>query len=147
MREEAIAEYHGLLAADEGLTAELFARLKQAMRARRLVYGGREIGVALRPHLLTRAQYDRLTRASEILAGAFEKLSAAMLAEPQLLARVGLTELERRLALVEPGYRCPAVTTRLDAFVFGMASRAVTSTRSRSASESIGNSPVEPRIT
>jgi hypothetical protein len=119
MREEAIAEYHGLLAADEGLTAELFARLKQAMRARRLVYGGREIGVALRPHLLTRAQYDRLTRASEILAGAFEKLSAAMLAEPQLLARVGLTELERRLALVEPGYRCPAVTTRLDAFVSG----------------------------
>lgn len=107
MRERAIAEYHELLAADEGLNGELCARLKQGMRARRLVYGGRAIGVALRPHLLTRAQYDRLTRASEILAGAFAKLSEAMLAEPQLLARVGLTELERRLALVEPGYGAP----------------------------------------
>jgi hypothetical protein len=119
VREEAIAEYHGLLAADEGLNAELFARLKQAMRARRLLYGGREIGVALRPHLLARAQYERLARVSEILARAFEKLLRAMLEEPRLLARVGLTELETRLALVEPGYRCPAVTTRLDAFMSG----------------------------
>ena len=119
MREEAIAEYHELLTADEGLTAELFARLKQAMRARRLLYGGRELGVALRPHLLARSQYERLARVSEVLAGAFEKLSRAMLAEPRLLARVGLTELETKLALVEPGYKCPAVTTRLDAFVSG----------------------------
>lgn len=119
MREAAIAEYHGLLAADESLNAELFARLKQAMRARRLLYGGRELGVALRPHLLERAQYDRLARVSEVLAGAFEKLMGAMLEEPRLLARVGLTELETKLALVEPGYKCPAVTTRLDAFVNG----------------------------
>src|SRR5919199_6961174 len=119
MREQAIAEYHGLLAADEGLNAELFTRLRQAMRARRLLYGGRELGVALRPHLLTRAQYDRLARVSEVLAGAFEKLLGAMLEKPRLLARVGLTELETKLALVEPGYKCPAVTTRLDAFVNG----------------------------
>jgi hypothetical protein len=119
MRERAIAEYHELLAADESLTAELFARLKQKMRARRLLYGGRELGVALRPHLLARSQYDRLKRVSEVLAGAFEKLMGAMLEEPRLLARVGLTELETKLALVEPGYRCPAVTTRLDAFVSG----------------------------
>jgi hypothetical protein len=119
MREQAIAEYHELLAADEGLTAELFARLRQGMRARRLLYGGRELGVALRPHLLARAQYERLARVSEVLAGAFEKLLGVMLEEPRLLARVGLTESEARLTLVGPGYRCPAVTTRLDAFVSG----------------------------
>ena len=54
LRARAIAEYHELLSADAGLTAELFARLKAAMRARQLLYGAREIGVALRPHLLTR---------------------------------------------------------------------------------------------
>jgi hypothetical protein len=119
MREQAIAEYHELLAADASLNAELFARLRRLMRARRLLYGGRELGVALRPHLLARAQYERLVRVSEVLAGAFEKILAAMLEEPRLLARVGLTELETRLALIEPGYRCPAVTTRLDAFMSG----------------------------
>ncbi|HVF67128.1 MAG TPA: hypothetical protein VM914_05675 [Pyrinomonadaceae bacterium] len=119
MREQAIAEYDGLLSADGGLTAELFARLKRGMSERRLTYGAREVGVSLRPHLLTRAQYDSLVRASEILAGAFERLSEAFVAEPSLMARVGMTELETKFALVEPGYRCPAVTTRLDAFTYG----------------------------
>jgi hypothetical protein len=120
MREEAIAEYHELLAADEGLDGELFAHLRRGMGARGLVYGARAIGVALRPHLLTRAQFGRLAHASEVLAGAFEKLSEAFLLEPSLMARVGLTELERKLALVDPGYKYPAVTTRLDAFVHGV---------------------------
>lgn len=119
MRESAIAEYDELLRADDELTPELFARLKRGMRERGLVYGAREVGVSLRPHLLTRAQYDYLVRASEVLAGAFERLSEAFVAEPRLMARVGMTELEARFALVEPGYRCPAVTTRLDAFTCG----------------------------
>jgi hypothetical protein len=119
VRETAIAEYDELLRADDELTPELFARLKREMRERRLVYGAREVGVSLRPHLLTRAQYDYLVRASEILAGAFERLSEAFVAEPRLMARVGMTELETKFALVEPGYRCPAVTTRLDAFTSG----------------------------
>jgi hypothetical protein len=119
MRERAIAEYDELLRADGELTPETFAGLKRAMRERLLLYGEREIGVALRPHLLTRAQYARLVRASETLARAFEKISGAMVAEPSLMARVGMTELETKFALVEPGYRCPAVTTRLDAFTYG----------------------------
>src|SRR5687768_1898664 len=117
MRAQAIAEFHEALASDEGLGAGLFARLRGEMRARRLLYGGREVGVSLRPHLLDAAQYARLARASEVLAGAFEKMSEAMVAEPRLLAGVGMTEAEARLARVEPGYRCPSVTGRLDAFV------------------------------
>jgi hypothetical protein len=119
MREKAIAEYHGWLASDDALNADFFARLKDSMRARRLLYGERTIGVALRPHLLTRAQFDRLSRASEIVAGAFEKVCAALLADDRLLDLVGLTDAERRLALVDHGFRCPAVTTRLDAFIAG----------------------------
>ena len=108
MREKLIAEYHEMLAADEGLTAEFFACLKGAMRARRLLYGEREIGVALRPHLLTLAQYERLARASQVLAGAFEKVVAALVAEPSLTDAVGLTDAERRLALVRPGFSTSA---------------------------------------
>ncbi|HEX8286304.1 MAG TPA: hypothetical protein VF588_23280 [Pyrinomonadaceae bacterium] len=119
MRERAISEFHELLRSDESLGAGLFARLREAMRERRLLYGGREIGVSLRPHLLDAGQYAWLARASETLAGAFEKMSRAMTDDPRLLARVGMSEAETRLALVEPGYACPSVTGRLDAFVHG----------------------------
>ncbi|MCA1634259.1 MAG: circularly permuted type 2 ATP-grasp protein [Acidobacteria bacterium] len=125
MRAGAIAEYHELLAADESLTPEFFARLKDLMSARRMVYGDRHIGVALRPYLLTREQYDRLTFAAQTLARAFEKVGTALLSDPALLDRVGLTEMERRLALVNPGFASSAVTTRLDAFVSGEAIRFV----------------------
>src|SRR5688500_7037114 len=119
MREQAIAEFHEYLASEECLDAELFEQMREAMRARRLLYGGREVGVSLRPHLLDAAQYARLVHASETLAGAFERMSEAFVAEPSLMASVGMSEAEARLALVEPGYRCPSVTGRLDAFVHG----------------------------
>lgn len=119
MREQLINEYHQMLAADEGLTADFFARLKELMTARRLLYGGRVIGVSLRPHFLSLAQHDALVHASQTLAGAFDKIAAALLADPARMDGIGLTERERRLALVNPGYRTPAVTTRLDAFVHG----------------------------
>lgn len=119
MREKAIAEYHDLLAGDESLTAELFARLKGGMNASRLLYGQREIGISLRPHFLTRRQYEQLIRQSQSLVAAFDKLAEIMLAETSLLARVGLTEREQFLAMVHPGYSLPAINTRLDAFVHG----------------------------
>jgi hypothetical protein len=119
MRKTLIAEYHTSLAGDDGLTADFFARLKSMMRAGRLLYGAREIGVALRPHVLTRTQYAILARASEVLAGAFEKIASALLSEPSRMESVGLTEREIKLALVEPKHSGSTVTSRLDAFVHG----------------------------
>jgi len=119
MRKTLIAEYHTSLAGDEGLTAGFFARLKTMMQERRLLYGAREIGVALRPHLLTRTQYAILSNASEVVAGAFEKIASALLSEPSRMKTVGLTEREIKLALVEPKHSASTVTSRLDAFVHG----------------------------
>src|SRR5438034_7885601 len=99
MRETLIAEYHETLAVDKGLTAQFFAHLKTMMRKRRLLYGGREIGVALRPHLLNRAQYELLAHSSEVLAAAFEKIASVLLSEPSRMETVGLTEREIKLAL------------------------------------------------
>jgi hypothetical protein len=119
MREKAIDEYHAHLAADESLTEELFARLKAAMSASRLLYGSREIGISLRPHFLMRSQYDRLVECTQMVAAVFDKLAAAVLSDSALMDRLGLTERERQLALIDPGYGPPAITTRLDAFVTG----------------------------
>ena len=119
MRKTAIADFHRSLAEDDGLTAEFFARLRTMMRARRLLYGAREIGVALRPHLLTRTQYAILAHSSEVLAGAFEKIASALLSEPSRMETIGLTEREIKLALVELKHSASTVTSRLDAFVHG----------------------------
>jgi hypothetical protein len=114
---EAIATYHRLLAEDESLGRELFTHLRNEMCSRHLAYGGRPLGVSLRPHFLTRSQYDRLVKFSETLSLAFEKLTLALVENPGLMELVGLREKERELALVDPGFRFAGVTTRLDAFV------------------------------
>jgi hypothetical protein len=119
MREKLISEYHQMLAVDETLTSEFFAKLKQRMCARRLRYGGRELGVALRPHVLNSSQYSRLARSSEILAGALNKIVAALLGDPSRMKSVGLTDREISLSLIDPKYSWPAMTTRFDAFVHG----------------------------
>ena len=114
-----IAQYHKTLMSDGELTASVLGSLKNMMRARRLLYGDREIGVALRPHLLTRSQYQILARSSEMLAAAFVTVGSALLSDQLRLGSIGLTEREIKMALVEPGYSSLAVTSRLDAFVYG----------------------------
>jgi glutathionylspermidine synthase len=117
LRERAIAEYHDLLAADEALSAAVFEKLRSAMRRNRLLYGERPIGIALRPHFLEEKQFRGLTRAAERVASALEKIATAVVQSPDLMNQLGLTDAERSLALVDPGYSMAGVTTRLDAFV------------------------------
>ena len=108
-----------MLAADESLTTDLFARLKTEMSVNRLVYGERELGVALRPHFLTRPQYDLLVSTSQAVVSAFEKVAAAAIAQPAFMKVLGLTEAERLLAKVHPGFTRATITSRLDAFMNG----------------------------
>jgi glutathionylspermidine synthase len=117
LREKAIAEYHDLLAADEALSPALFAKLRNAMRRNRLLYGKRPIGIALRPHLLHEKQFHALTRAAQRVANALEKVATAAVQSPNLMNQLGLTDAERKMALVDPGFSTAAITSRLDAFV------------------------------
>ena len=119
MREKAIAEYHERLATDETLTFATFEKLRSGMRKNRLLYGERPIGIALRPHLLHHKQFQRLSQTAESVTSALEKVAAAVVQRPYLMEELGLTEAERRMALVDPGFSTAGVTTRLDAFVRG----------------------------
>jgi uncharacterized circularly permuted ATP-grasp superfamily protein len=117
LRERAIPEYHDLLAADETLTRGTFDKLRSAMRKKRLLYGDRPIGIALRPHLLDHKQFRLLTLLAEHITSALEKVAAAVVQDTNLMDQVGLTEAERKMALVDPGFSTAGITTRLDAFV------------------------------
>ena len=118
-RDRVIAEYHQLLEADETLTAVTFEKFRAAMRSKRLLYGDRPIGVALRPHFLERRQIEALTTTAQLVVSALEKVAAAVLQSPALMTRLGLSEMEQKLARIEPGFSRASITTRMDGFVFG----------------------------
>jgi hypothetical protein len=104
---------------DETLSPVVFEKLRSAMRKNRLLYGERPIGVALRPHLLHHRQFQRLSRAAQRVTSALEKVAAAAVKDVTLMDELGMTEAERRMALVDPGFSAAGVTTRLDAFIHG----------------------------
>jgi hypothetical protein len=119
LRQKAIAEYHDLLKKDRTLSAAAFKKLRDDMRSNRLLYGDRPIGVALRPHFLDAKQFEKLTQTAEAIASALEKVAAAVLLSPDLMTDLGLTDLERKLALVDPGFANATVNARVDGFVHG----------------------------
>lgn len=116
-RNAAIAHYHELLAQDRTLSPRVLQNLHGAMRRQRLVYGDRPIGVSLRPHLLANAQFKVLTKTAELVASALEKVAATVVQSPALMAQLGLTELEQKLAIIDPGFPGAAITSRIDGFV------------------------------
>jgi hypothetical protein len=119
VRDRAIAHYHDLLAADKTLSPGVFQELHERMRTRRLTYGDRPIGVALRPHFLDRKQFELLATTAESIASALEEVAAAVVHSPALMTELGLTESEQKVAMIDPGFNAAAITTRLDGFVHG----------------------------
>jgi hypothetical protein len=119
LRDRAISEFHKLLTTGEALSPAVFEKLRSAMCRNRLLYGGRPIGIALRPHFLHEKQFRALTHAAQRVASALEKVAAAAVQSPDVMHQLGLTDAEHKMALVDPGYSMAGVTTRLDAFVHG----------------------------
>ncbi len=115
MIEEAIHAYHDLL--DDEFAAENFGLLKEKMEQRHLTFGERLLCSVLRPHFLTPDEYQCMRVACETLLGAFGRLFDAMLEEPALRAEAGLTALEEEAFAIDPGYRTPTPTGRLDSFL------------------------------
>jgi hypothetical protein len=68
----------------------------------------------LRPHLVTRRQYDGMVKAAESLYLAIDRVRNMALANPALMARIELLPAEKMLASVDPGYPYFAVTSLLD---------------------------------
>ena len=115
---EAIDHYHSLL--DQTSARDTFAQLDAALRARRLLVGparDRLICSVLRPRFVTDAQYATLQHAAGLVGRAARKLGAAALDDPALLAPYALTEPERELLAIDPGYGGASAFGRLDAFL------------------------------
>src|SRR5437879_3823157 len=116
MLREAVLKYHDLLT--EGDLAETSrAMLDDGLERSKLIFGGRRLSPYLRPHFVTEDNFARITRVCETVWNAIEKVKDTAIANPTLLDELGLTEIERDLVSIDPGYRAVSPTARLDSFL------------------------------
>lgn len=83
---------------------------------RALTYGGRRACTVARPFLVTRPRYESERLAVSLVGSALAKTLAAVHTDPELLAEIGLTEQERDLVSIAPGFTNVDVNDRFDAF-------------------------------
>lgn len=118
MLDEAVHHYNELLS-DEALAADSLAMLQAELEAAKLIFGGRPLSPYLRPHFVLRADWDRVVRACETVFGALQKVKEAAIADEKLLDELGITDIERKLIAIDPGYAHVSPTARLDSFLVG----------------------------
>src|SRR6266850_5105610 len=116
MLSEAVSHYHDLLASDE-LAQQSLAHLDQGLERAKLIFGGRRLSPYLRPHFVTEDDFKQVTRVCETVWSAIEKVKDAAVTDSSLLTELGLTEIERELVQIDPGYRAVSPTARLDSFL------------------------------
>jgi hypothetical protein len=116
MLEEAVARYHELLGEDD--LAESSRRiLDEGLERARLIFGGRRLSPYLRPHFVTEEDFARVCEVCETVWSAIQKVKDAAVKDSRLLDELGLTEIERELVAIDPGYAEVSPTARLDSFL------------------------------
>src|SRR2546421_535810 len=118
MLSEAVAHYHDLLADDE-LAQSSLTMLDEGLERARLIFGGRRLSPYLRPHFVSEEDFARVRHVCETVWSAIEKVKDAAVTDLSLLDELGLTEIERELVRIDPGYRAVSPTARLDSFLTG----------------------------
>ena len=117
MSSQAVHDYNSLIEREPRLLEESRALLTARLNEVRFVFGGRMLSPYLRPHFVTRAEWQRITTACEKVWGAIEKVGRAIKSDRLMLDQIGLTDGERELVAIEPGYDEVSVTSRLDSFL------------------------------
>lgn len=115
-RKEAVEYYHQLLE-DADLVRESVDVLDRGLESARLIFGGRRLTPYLRPHFITADEWSMSRRACETVWSALQKVKDAAVESDELLDELGITEIERELVKIDPGYKQVSPTARLDSFL------------------------------
>jgi hypothetical protein len=116
MLQEAVEFYHKLLQ-DAEVAESSRLMLDEGLERARLIFGGRRLSPYLRPHFVTEDDFARITRICETVWGAIQKVKDAAVEDERLVDDLGVTEIERELVRIDPGYRAVSPTARLDSFL------------------------------
>lgn len=112
-----LKEFDDRILRNAELNESVFDRLTDLQRKLGLVFGDRPTCPFLRPHIITRTQYDEVAWAAQTIAVAIEKIVERALLDDDLLMQLDLTPREAEMARIDPGYSRLCVTSRLDAYV------------------------------
>lgn len=113
---EAVKRYHDLLA-NQDLAEASRALLDEGLERARLIFGGRRLSPYLRPHFVSETDFARICQICETVWSAIQKVKDAAVADPRVFDDLGLTEIERDLVSIDPGYVAVSPTSRLDSFL------------------------------
>jgi len=116
MLHDAVSRYHALLR-DESLAEASRVMLDEGLEQSKLIFGGRRLSPYLRPHFVTESDFTRIVRVCETVWSAIQKIKDAAIGDPSIIDDLGLTEIERDLISIDPGYKAVSPTARLDSFL------------------------------
>lgn len=116
MLKSAVEYYHQLLD-DAGLESSSQKMLDEGLETSKLIFGGRRLTPYLRPHFVTATDWSMITSTCETVFGALQKVKDAAINDDLLLDELGVTEIERELVKIDPGYSHVSPTSRLDSFL------------------------------
>ncbi len=118
MLKEAVAYYHQLLE-DTEIAAESQQILNDGLESNKLIFGGRPLSPYLRPHFVTESDWSMITKTSSVIWSTLQKVKDAAVLDDEILVELGLSEIERELVKIDPGYSQVSPTSRLDSFLVG----------------------------
>lgn len=116
MLKKAVADYHKLLE-DPELAESSRKALDEGLERARLIFGGRRLSPYLRPHFVAESDWIRVEQICETVWSALQKVKDAAVDNDEILDELGITEIERGLVAIDPGYRQVSPTARLDSFL------------------------------
>ena len=116
MLHDAVSRYHDLLR-DDSLAESSRVMLDEGLEESKLIFGGRRLSPYLRPHFVTEDDFGRIVRVCETVWSAIQKVKDAAIHDDSIVRDLGVTEIERELISIDPGYRAVSPTARLDSFL------------------------------
>ncbi|MFZ1700331.1 MAG: hypothetical protein WBO10_08270 [Pyrinomonadaceae bacterium] len=116
MLKDAVAYYHELLK-DPELASASQKMLDEELESSKLIFGGRRLSPYLRPHFVMESDWSRITAICETIFGCLQTVKDAAVEDDALLDELGVTEIERDLVKIDPGYSHVTPTSRLDSFL------------------------------
>lgn len=116
MMHDAVSRYHDLLR-DKTLAESSRVMLDEGLEQSKLIFGGRRLSPYLRPHFVTEVDFARIVRICETVWAAIQKIKDAAIEDTSIVDDLGVTEFERDLISIDPGYQAVSPTARLDSFL------------------------------
>lgn len=116
MLHDAVSRYHDLLR-DNTIAESSRVMLDEGLEQSKLIFGGRRLSPYLRPHFVTEQDFARIAGVCETVWSAIQKVKDAAIDDDSIVSDLGVTEIERELIGIDPGYRAVSPTARLDSFL------------------------------